>query len=223
MESTIGTGGLPSQHGITGTWVRNAQGRLTRAFGPGAPSPVIASLGDDLDAATAGRAKIGLIRTTPGDAGLTGDAWYGTGGIVDATVPRGNVPIQVARFLRDGWGSDGTPDLLAVPLSGDATADDRTTARIVEEVLAAVPDATIVMTATGSLTAPDAIDASPPPGVVLTPRGEAAGGFFVDRGGDAPSTAQEVVDAMRTQTGPDGAPLYADAFASYAVRFGRYC
>ena len=64
---------------------------------------------------------------------------------------------------------------------------------------------------------------APPPGVVLTPRGDAAGGFFVDRGGDAPSTAQEVVDAMRTQTGPDGAPLYADAFASYAVRFGRYC
>ena len=69
VESTIGTGGLPSQHGITGTWVRNTQGRLTRAFGPGAPPPVIASLGDDLDAATAGRAKIGLIRTTPGRRG----------------------------------------------------------------------------------------------------------------------------------------------------------
>ena len=49
VETTIGTGGLPSQHGITGTWVRNAQGRLVRAFGPGAPTPVIAALGDDLD------------------------------------------------------------------------------------------------------------------------------------------------------------------------------
>lgn len=39
VESTIGTGGLPSQHGITGTWVRNTQGRLTRAFGPGSPRP----------------------------------------------------------------------------------------------------------------------------------------------------------------------------------------
>ena len=224
VETTIGTGGLPSQHGITGTWVRNARGRLTRAFGTGAPTPVIAALGDDLDQATQGRSLIGLIRSSPGDVGLTGDAWYGTGPIIDSAVQaRPDVAAQVAGFLARGWGNDATPDLLAVPLRGGAVHDDRTTAALVDEVLTAVPDATIVMTATGSLRTPDAIHASPPPGVALTPRGEAAGGFFVDRGGNAPSTAQEVVDAMRTQTGPDGTPLYADAFASYAVRFGRYC
>lgn len=224
VESTIGTGGLPSQHGITGTWIRNNRGRLTRAFGPGAPPPVIASLGDDLDLATAGLTKIGLLRNAPGDVGLTGDSWYGTGSIRDATVHEGaNISAQVVRFLHSGWGQDRTPDLLAVPLVGGASQDDRTTSLIVEEVARAVPDATIVVTATGSLTEPDAIDASPPPGVGLTPRGDAAGGFFVDRTADTPSTAQEVVDAMRAQTAPDGTPLYADAFASYAVRFGRYC
>ena len=221
VESTIGTGGIASQHGITGTWVRNARGRLTRAYGSGAPPPVIASLGDDLDVATNGASKIGLIRSAAGDVGLTGDAWYGTGSIRDATIHTGpNAAGDVSRFLRNGWGADATPDLLAVPLSGLA---DRETAQIVRVVLATVPDATVVVTATGSLTAPDALDASAPPSVRVAPRGAAAGGFFVDRGGDTPSTAQDVVDAMRNQTAPDGTPLYADAFASYAVRFGRYC
>jgi hypothetical protein len=112
---------------------------------------------------------------------------------------------------------------LAVPLSGGASSDDRTTSRIVTEVLRAVPAATVVVTATGSLTAPGGLDASPPSGVALPTRGVAAGGFFVNRGAGATTTAQDVVDAMRAQTGPDGAPLYTDAFASYAVRFGRYC
>jgi hypothetical protein len=224
VESTIGTGGLPSQHGITGTWVRNTRGRLARAFGQGAPSPVIASLGDDLDRATGGASKIGLIQTSAGDVGLTGDAWYGTGSIRDETVRTGpNPAVQVSTFLRQGWGADPTPDLLAVPLAGGASRDDRETASIVKAVLDAVPDATIVVTATGSIGADDAIDASAPPGVTVASRGDAAGGFFVDRGTDSPSTAQDVVDAMRAQTSPAGAPVYADAFADYAVRFGRYC
>ncbi|HLB39163.1 MAG TPA: hypothetical protein VJM84_01805 [Actinomycetota bacterium] len=224
VETTIGTGGLPSQHGITGTWVRSPRSSLTRAYGPGAPPTVIASLGDDLDRATGGRALIGLIRGTPGDVGLTGDAWYGTGPVRDATVRAGaSIPAQVTGFLREGWGADATPDLLAVPIDGGPASADRVTARIVDEVLAAVPDATIVVTATGSLSAPDAVLAAAPPGVVLAPHGDAGGGFFVDRGADVATTAQQVVDAMRAQTAPGGSPLYEDAFASYAVRFGRYC
>ncbi len=224
VETTIGTGGLPSQHGITATWVRNARGRLVRAFGPGAPTPVIAALGDDLDRATAGTSKIGLIETAAGDVGLTGDAWYGTGSIRDTTVHAGPNPgAQVSALLRRGWGADATPDLLAVPLAGGPSRDDRATARIADEVLHAVPGATVVVTATGSVRADDAIDASAPPGVTVASRADVAGGFFVDRGSDAPSTAQDVVDAMRAQTGPTGAPVYTDAFASYAVRFGRYC
>ena len=224
VESTIGTGGLPSQHGITGTWVRNTRGRLTRAFGQGAPSPVIASLGDDLDRATGGASKIGLIQSSAGDVGLTGDAWYGTGSIRDETVHAGQNPAaQVSTFLRQGWGADPTPDLLAVPLAGGASRDDRATVAIVEEVFHTVPDATIVVTATGGVGADDAIDASAPAGVTVASRGDAAGGFFVDRTTANPSTAQDVVEAMRAQTSPAGVPVYADAFADYAVRFGRYC
>ena len=36
-ETTIGTGGLPSQHGITGSYVRNTGGQVVPAYAPNAP------------------------------------------------------------------------------------------------------------------------------------------------------------------------------------------
>ena len=98
------------------------------------------------------------------------------------------------------------------------------TSQIVDEVLSRIPAATIVVAGTGSLRTGGAATVAPPPaGVDPTPGGGAAGGFFMDRSGASPRTAQDVVDSMRTETAPDGTPLYEDAFASYAVRFGRYC
>ena len=224
VESTIGTGALPSQHGITGTWMRGARGQVTLAFGRGAPTPVVAALGDDLDRFTNGRARIGLIQDATGDVGLSGDAWYGTGQVRDRTLSASpDLSAQVASFLAKGWGADETPDLLAVPMSRSVIDDDRTTREIVDEVLAKVPDATIVVAGTGTLRTEDA--AGPPidpSGIVPMPGGAPAGGFFVDREPGATSTAQDVVEEMRGQR--DGSePVYADAFADYAVRFGRYC
>lgn len=224
VESTIGTGALPAQHGITGTWLRGARGRVRLAFGRGAPVPVVAALGDDLDRFTNGRAKIGLIEDAPGDVGLTGDAWYGAGPVRDRTLSAGSdLPAQVASFLTKGWGADGTPDLLAVPMSREVAGDDRTTGQIVDEVLAKVPDATIVVAGSGTLRPDDAAGTpSDPDGIVPMPGGAPAGGFFVDREQGSTATAQDVVEAMRGQR--DGSePVYADAFADYAVRFGRYC
>jgi hypothetical protein len=224
VETTIGTGALPSQHGVTGTWLRGDNGRIDLAYGRGAPVPVVASLGDDLDRATHGAAKIGLIQGRPEDVGLTGDAWYGTGPVRDRTVRHGaDIAADVTGFLRNGWGDDAIPDLLAVPLSGLPAHDDRATSEIVDAVLAAVPGATIVVAGTGSLrTGPAALPAEPI-GVVATAGGSPSGGFFVDRQPGSTTTAQDVVDVMRGQTTSTGAPVYADAFASYAVRFGRYC
>jgi hypothetical protein len=224
VESTIGTGALPSQHGITGTWLRGPDGRITFAYGRGAPSPVVAALGDDLDGVTNGRSKIGLIQEQVGDVGLTGDAWYGIGPVRDRSVVTGsNLPAQVAGFLRDGWGADVTPDLLAVSMMSSVAHDDEMTSQIVDEVLARVPTATIVVAGTGTLRTGAATVTPMPTGVDPTPGGGAAGGFFIDGSTDNPRTAQDVVDAMRTETAPDGTPLYEDSFASYAVRFGRYC
>jgi hypothetical protein len=224
VESTIGTGALPSQHGITGTWMRGARGQVTLAFGRGAPTPVVAALGDDLDRFTNGRAKIGLIQDAPGDVGLTGDGWYGAGQVRDRTLSEDpDLSGQVASFLTRGWGADGTPDLLAIPMSRSAADDDRTAGEIVDEVLAKVPDATIVVAGTGTLRTDGAAGPpSDPAGIVPLPGGAPAGGFFVDREPGSSTTAQDVVQEMRGQRDGD-TPVYADAFADYAVRFGRYC
>jgi hypothetical protein len=77
---------------------------------------VIATLGDDLDRTTRGAAKIGLVSTAVGDAGLTGDAWYGTGPVRDRTVSGGADPAGAVRGSCPGVGvKTATPDLLAVP------------------------------------------------------------------------------------------------------------
>jgi hypothetical protein len=220
VEATIGTGGLPSQHGITGTRIRNANGNVVRAFGPGAPQPVIATLGDDLDRATAGAAKIGLVSSAVGDAGLTGDAWYGTGPVRDRTVSgAGDAAGSVGGLLSDGWGADATPDLLAVALDASQANDGAAIASILDEVFQAVPDATAVVTGTGTLQATDGATVPAPAGSDTV----VGGGVFLDRSDGATTSAQDVVASLKADEGPDGTPLIADAFASYAVRFGRYC
>jgi hypothetical protein len=50
-----------------------------------------------------------------------------------------------------------------------------------------------------------------------------AGGVFLDRSDGTTISAQDVVAALKADRAPDGSPLFADAFASYAVRFGSYC
>ncbi len=220
VESTIGTGGLPSQHGITGALIRNANGNVVRAFGPGSPQPVIATLGDDLDRSTGGATKIGLVETAVGDAGLTGDSWYGTGPVRDRTVPAGaNPAVAVGGFLSKGWGADATPDLLAVALDGSQNADATGVSSILDAVFRAVPDATAVVTGTG-------LEQTGKTATVPTPAGSdsvVGGGVFLDRSDGATTSAEDVVASLKADKAPDGSPLFADAFASYAVRFGRYC
>ena len=216
VEATIGTGGLPSDHGITGSKILDA-GKVVRAFAPGSPQPVIATLGDDLDQATHGRAQIGSIATEPGDEGLTGDDWYGGGvnPIVDRSVRvTAGAAVGVGSFLEDGWGADDVPDLLAIALAGSFQQDNVTTGEVEEQVLRAVPDATIVVAGTGSVDVRHEVSAPSPAGTDAV----AAGGLFVE-----PGTAQNVVDALHAERAPDGSPLFADAFASYAVQFGSYC
>src|SRR4051794_12648384 len=219
VETTIGTGGRPSQHGIPGAVLRNENGNVVAAFGRRAPQPVIATLGDDLDRATAGTTKIGLVSTAVGDVGLTGDAWYGTGPVRDHTVSAGpDITDAVRTFLANGWGADATPDLLAVALDRSQADDANQVAAILDEVLRTVPDATAVVTGTGTAHASGNATVPVPAGADVAP-----GGVFLDRSDGATTSAQDVVDALKADTAPDGSPLFADAFASYAVRFGRYC
>jgi hypothetical protein len=229
--TTIGTGGLPSDHGVVGTFVRTDKG-IVRSFGPGAPVPVIAALGDDLDQLTSGAARIGLVETDVSDRGLIGGTWYG--GRDDDTViaDRHDPAGDVATLLRQGFGAGGPSDLLGVTMQGSVARMDAQTRAIASEVFAAVPDATVVVTATGSLATqgrPTVVSSGFLHGVdaVALPSGGSpvaaagASGLFLDDAVVTQTgvTTQQVVDAMKTKAGS----AFADAFPSFVVQFGRYC
>ena len=57
--TTIGSGGIPSEHGITGSRLRGTRGRVVPSWSREAPTSVIATLGDDLDDATGARRSSG--------------------------------------------------------------------------------------------------------------------------------------------------------------------
>ncbi|MGZ4148786.1 MAG: hypothetical protein ACXVQJ_01970 [Actinomycetota bacterium] len=229
--TTIGTGGLPSDHGVVGTFVRTDKG-IVRSFGPGAPEPVIASLGDDLDELTGGAAKIALVETDVSDRGLIGGAWYG-GRDEDTVIAERHDPAgAVARLLGEGFGAGGPSDLLGVTMTGSVGQMDARTRAIAREVFAAVPDATVVVTATGSLAASGhpivassgflhGIDvaALPSGGTPIAAAGTS--GLFLDDAVITQTgvTTQQVVDAMKVK----GGSAFADAFPSFVVQFGRYC
>jgi hypothetical protein len=108
---------------------------------------------------------------------------------------------------------------------------DRATQGIVRAVRARVPEATFVVTTTGSLAGPDAIADVSVEHQVQTATGSpviaasSAGGFFLDRevSTERGTTADDVATAMRALRAPDGTAMFADAFPAFAVAFSRYC
>ncbi|MFB3737424.1 MAG: hypothetical protein ACE14W_00485 [Candidatus Velamenicoccus archaeovorus] len=130
--TTIGTGGPPSQHGITGTLVRNDRGDVVTAWGPGSPPSVIATLPDDLDEHAHQASLVGLVATETADRGIVGGTWY-LGHDRDALAfATGDAAVaRVSRMLGSGFGRDGVPDVLAVVLDGSVRSMDRRTRLIV--------------------------------------------------------------------------------------------
>ena len=234
--TTIGTGGLPRDHGITGAILRADSGELVPAWSGRAPTSVIAALGDDLDEATGGEAMIGIVVDRPTDRGLIGGTWYlatGDEDDDDVIVERRDVAGAVERLIDHGYGEGGPSDLLGVTLdAGIDRVRDRTRS-IIDVVLARVPDATIVLTATGEGEAEDApVMSSEELAAAVNERlgspavgAVAAGGLSVDQAvvTERNISSQRVVDAMAGVRGPSGEPIFADAFPAFAVAFGRYC
>jgi Type I phosphodiesterase / nucleotide pyrophosphatase len=236
--TSIGTGGLPSDHGITGLYLRNdATGRIARAWGDGSPLSVISALGDDLDEARGGRPLIGLVGTDPSDRGIIGGGWY-EGRDDDATAfvePSAQVD-SVEELLSDGFGADDETDLLAVVMRDSISRMDEDLRRMVRAAERATRgDVAIVVAGTGS-TANGARDAVPLtrvlgpvesaiPGDASALEAVVAGGLFLDQDvlAQANLTSNAAVTALRGETAPDGRPLMADAFPSFAISFGRYC
>ncbi len=234
--ATIGTGGLPGDHGITGTLLRNDRGELVSAWGEGAPFSVIAGLGDDLDELLGQRPRIGLVGTHVSDRGLIGGNWYIEGDRDDVVILDRRAALLVSRaelLLRSGYGRDGVPDLLAVALDGPVPAMDRALGHLVRAAdRASGGSALVVVTSTGpsnaslggSLLASEVesqVEAVTGPVIEAT----ALGGLFLDQAALAETgiTEDRVVRAVRAVRGPSGEPVFADAFPAIAVTFARYC
>jgi hypothetical protein len=230
IVSTVGTGGLPRQHGITGAFVRNDAGRLVRAFSQRAESPIIATLSDDLDEDMNQQSLIGLVGTSATDRGAIGGEWYGSGERDEVIIdPRGTVGPARA-MLKRGFAADEVVDVLAVAMDGEIERMDKALKRIVTAATRASDGSVaIAVVATGSESEGDVDGASISSDVdagVGEPIVEAAvpGGLFVDQKKLARLELSEdvVVDEMARLTGADGR-LFTDVFPSIAISFARYC
>jgi hypothetical protein len=241
--TTIGTGGLPKDHGITGLYLRNDDttspfaGKLTRAWGRGAPLSVISALGDDLEQASGGHAKIGVVGTDPSDRGIVGGNWY-QGPDEDETsyVDPSHQAVAVERMLASGFGADAQPDLLAVVMRDSIGNMDAQTRQIVAMAeRASRGRLTLAVAGTGSAIAPGSrrvplstalgpVDAAVP-GSDPVVEGAVAGGIFLDQAvlAQADVSSNVAVEALLNDPGPDGTPLLADAFPAFAASFGKYC
>jgi hypothetical protein len=236
--TTIGTGGPPAEHGITGSLIRNDEGDVVQAWGDGAPPSVIATLADDLDAPTGrlhGVPKIGLVAPSIEDRGLVGGTWYPNGDRDDLVVGgRAEDPVRAVRsLLARGYGRDATPDILGVVLDGRSPqADARLRAIAASAARAAGGRAMVVVAGTGTASGArggletalqqveDSVPGGPPVVSATVP-----GGLFLDQGVLAAErmSGQAVVDAFLAADDPNGGPLVRDAFQGFAVSFARYC
>jgi hypothetical protein len=230
--ATIGTGGLPRQHGITGTHVRSDSGKLVEAWSRGAPPSVIATLPDDLDQRLRGRPHIGLVADSPTDRGLIGGNWYVDNDEDDIVITKDVVRAGKGLLAR-GYGRDDVTDLLAVTLAADAASRDEELGALVKAAAAASDDSLLtVVTATGaSEPAPQMIKTRGLSNKLEVELGTdvveafAVGGLFIDQGVLARNkiSEDEVVRSLRALETVGGRPILADAFTGIAVSFARYC
>lgn len=233
--TTIGTGGLPSQHGITGSLVRNDDGVVAPAFGAESPVTVIATLADDLDQANRNRSLVGLVAPNESGRGLIGGAWYPDADLDDTVISRRADPVNALASLLDrGYGRDDVPDILGVVLDDDLEVMDGKTRALVRQAGRAARGSLLVVVAgTGSVAGRDAIASA-----VLTEHVEAEipgddgvltaavpGGLFLDSEvlTEQAITGQAVVEAVLSASNADGERMMADAFQGFAVSFARYC
>ena len=238
--TTIGTGALPSSHGITGTLVRDDDGHVQRAWSTREAGSVIATFADDIDRDTAQRSVVTGVLTDPADRGLIGDGWYLDGSDRDTVAQIGRGPDRVhstparlaaAMVATEGLGRDRVTDLLALVLDGTVDEVDTASADVVGTIRELVPDTTFAVAGTGSLRGvhragsarlATAIDAALQAPVV---EGTSAGGFFLD--GEVlverSLSAQRVADTLRREGTSDAAPMFGDVYPSFAVAFSRYC
>jgi Type I phosphodiesterase / nucleotide pyrophosphatase len=239
IETTIGTGGLPRQHGITGTLLRDPEaGKLTRAWSTDAPVSVIAGLGDDLDELNGDDAHIGLVAPKTSDRGLIGGNWYVSGPDDDVVSVGSKDPVKATEaVLAGGFASDDIPDLLGVVLEGSLSKmDAQLPALIAAADQASQGSVAFVVTATGGNPDPPegfsgrSLGGRQIPAELDVPQdvieGVAVGGLYLDQAilAEARIPERDVVAAMlEVRSSSEGERVFVDAFPAIAVSLGRYC
>jgi hypothetical protein len=154
--TTLGTGSTPSEHGITGAFLRSPYtGDVVRAWRAGATPSSLPTLANDVLRRGHGAARAVLVTSESTDGGVVGGEFSvgsgrprirvepgGAQGLVDASV----------RALRSArLGADDVPDLLVVVLRGPIAEMDSATRSIVRAArLEAGGSLLSVVTATGS-------------------------------------------------------------------------
>lgn len=251
--STVGTGGSPSQHGITGEFVRTGEGRLMRAFSNKADTPVIATLADDFDEKLDQRPMIGLVGTTATDRGAVGGEWYGSSSDVDEVViaPKDQVGPAVemlsdgsAERERAGWvgrgtgfGADHVPDLMSIVMQADIPSLDRGLKRIMTAAdEAADGSVALVVTATGSMPenrrvdGPETVSGAEIARDIDVAVGEQVieaavpGGLFLDQSALTElELSEDAVTEELERLRGLDGNLFGDVFPAIAVTFARFC
>lgn len=225
--TTIGTGALPSQHGITAAFVKNDHGDVTPVWGTGAPLSVVSTLAEDFDRQFNERPLVGLIARDAADRGLIGGSWYPVHDRDDLRMGDDTL-ASLKNLLSKGFGADEVPDILAVALDGPVTKMSRMTRTIAYWVRQADIPTTFVVAGTGqasgaipSTSIADDVDAAIGAHVVTA---IVPGGLFLDQAVMAANdvTSDDVVRALDAMTTPSG-PLFADAYPGFAISFSRYC
>lgn len=234
--TTIGTGGLPSQHGITSRVVLNDEGRLVSVWSEDAPVSVIASLADDWDEERGQEPKIGLVATDATDQGVVGGNWY-----VDSDTDRIAIvsPKDVLRTaldeLRRGYGNDGVADIVVVVDEGPIKRMDSNLARLTAAARKVTRDRfAMAVTATGSTAVEgNVVDASDVKGEVEEAilgdaevvTAAAPGGLFLDQQTLAEEKIPDdaIIAALEDARSAEGGRLMDQVFPAIAVSFARYC
>jgi hypothetical protein len=233
LSTTIGTGGLPRTHGVTGSLLRNERGELVAAWSRDAPPLVIATLADDLDESTSQRAHIGYIGTSRRYLGLVGGSWYIDNDKDDrAIVPGRDIAGAAREILRSGYGTDDVTDLLAIVIPGSSGSFDPVLQAVLAKAERVAPGrwASTIVGLGGGEVPPTARMADSLEEAVEKDLGanviEATtpGGVFLDQ---EVLAAQELSDDKIIRSlmsrDEDGRPVFEDVFSSTAVRFGKYC
>lgn len=236
--TTIGTGGLPYQHGITGLAIRNDRGKIVRAWGAGAPVSVISTLEDDFDRAQHEKPLIGLVAPKPSDRGVIGGNWYlGSDKDRMTFTSTPDVAGAAGRMLRGGFGSDDVPDVLVAVLgktSARPDHDDRSIRALVSVARSVSHrSVAVVIAGTGqgraggetlqssvvrqierSVPAPDRVVAHATPG-----------GLFLDQSVIARDKVSEddILKGFEDAHLHGRGPVMDQVFPALAVSFERYC